>query len=465
MELIRRNSFFGSLVISYKELFPEGIDERIGVSKEHITKIGKRVSHTKENIYGWEENIISSQIDFNKPILLCLGGSGIDENKLANGIAKLSQELIGRKNINDKEVQILSAVYPKDVQMLGEERKQFKLGQKRNRVDYIYAVYDTIFLPILFSNYQKQHALFEISRNFPGVSLNIEGKSVSIPQAIQDLKIEGFDSIKKKLRNITILSHCHGSFVACELINYLREDLETLQFSNNKINELLGEITNIMLSPRDGVQRIEGPLNIGFTLASDNLEGGITEQIRKGKNTSVSDFTDKLLSNKIKGSDTFYFKYGSLYNFWDTDKFGADFRFVKDYDEDGMSYSPSDMIYREVFMGNHFHLFENYCSITGKYDEEGIGTISKNEIGRNFTKIIAKTLQNAISLSALGAKRTLKEVISNETELGFRQGTDSENPHFKNVKFDGNLEDFAHTYELKIANKVKNIPIDTQNQR
>ena len=106
MQVIEHNSyihsFAGTLVISYKELY---------------SRIGKRVPHSENNIYGWEPNIFSTQINFDNPILLCLGGAGIDDDKLANGIAKLAQELIGRTDINDKEIQLLSAVYPKNIEM------------------------------------------------------------------------------------------------------------------------------------------------------------------------------------------------------------------------------------------------------------------------------------------------------------------------------------------------------------
>ena len=426
----------GTLVISYEKLY---------------SRIGKRVPHSEDNIHGWEPNIFSSQINFDNPILLCLGGAGIDNDKLANGVAKLAQELIGRTDINDKEIQLLSAVYPKNIEMLGEERKKFSLGQERERTDYIYAIYETILFPIIISARRNNNITFSKKDNcFYFTNIKQEFKNNDFD----------FNNIKQKLRNITIFSHCHGSFVACELANYLKKDLEFYGFSKNEIDDLLSEITNIMLSPRDGVQMCKGPLNIGFTNASDNLDGGVKEPKCKGRKISVSNFTDKLLSGKIKGSDSFYFKYGSLYNFWDTDTFGANLRFVKDYDEDGMSSSPAEMIYKEIFMGNHYHIFENYCSIFGKCEEDGVGTISKNDKGRNFTKMIAKALQNAVSLSVIGAKRTFKEIMSNETELCYRQGLKENNPHFKDVQFDGTIDELKQNYE-KIFTQKKNLICDT----
>lgn len=375
--------------------------------------VGRRALRSKENIYSWEKNITPSQINFDKPIVLCLGGAGIDDDKQANGIAKVVQGMLCRKDVSDTEIQLLSVVYPKDAKMLGEERKKFSRGEPRGQIDYICRIYETVFVPVL-------RKIWNIDSN------------------------EKLEEVKRQLRNITIFSHCHGSFVACELINYLKDDIAYFKKYSPlgaKLDDLTGEITNIMLSPREGVQNSDGALNIGFTLASDNLEGGIDTPKRKGANVSISNFCDKLLSNKIKGSENFGFKYGAFYNFWDTDRFGADIKYTEDFDaeEDEMS-NMSSSIYDNIFMKNHFHLFENYCSLSGKFAEEGVGEVSKNEKGTNFTKIIARTLQNAVSLSSNNQKREVANLISNETPVNYSMGVREDNAEFFGVKFNGSLE-------------------------
>ena len=400
---------------------------------EYDSHVGKRIARTEENIYGWEKNIVSSKIDFRNPIVLCLGGAGIDDDKSANGFAKLTQGLLGRTGFNNSEIQLLSASYPKDVQKLSEERIKFSRNEPREREDYIFNIYDLLFSPI-------------------------------IKMYMQD-PVNGLKSMKSSLRNITLFSHCHGSFVACELINYFKEDIkkisQMLDVPVPDLNDLTSEITSIMLSPRDGVQNCYGPLNIGFTMASDNLGGGVRKPVCKDTNISISTFCNNLIRNKIEGSENFYHKYNTLHNFWDTDRFGADITFIEDkYSDYGMQgQGSSDMIYQNIFMGNYFHLVENYCSLNAKLDEDGVGILMKNEKGRNFTNILAKALQNAVSLSCMGAKRTLEEVISNDTELAYIQGSAANNPDFKNVQFNGSLEEFQFNYALKntLDNKGKTV--------
>ena len=91
-------------------------------------------------------------------------------------------------------------------------------------------------------------------------------------------------------------------------------------------------------------------------------------------------------------------------------------------------------------MKNHIHLFENYCSLTGKFAEEGVGEVSKNEKGTNFTKMIARTLQNAVSLSSNNQKREITNLISNETPVNYSMGVREDNAEFFGVKFNGSLE-------------------------
>ena len=395
--------------------------------------IGKRSTHSKENPYAWEKNIISSKLDFSKPIVLCLGGTGVDDDQSANGVAKIAQKLLGFNNVEDdrlKSVQLLSVVYPKDLKRLSSEREKFKRGEPRKKLDYIEGIYNTVFRPIIFP---------------------------------KDVLFESYGDVKRKLRNITILSHCHGTFVACELLDYLREDLKKISksvgTSEYLFEDLLCEITNIMLSPREGVQRAQNALNIGFTFAVDGLKGGVDDKIRKGADLEVYDFSSKLRFKKIKGSDTFYYKVGSLYSFWDTDTFGSNLDFIENSEADWGAERISELVYENFYAKEtpFYHLFDNYCDFFAKCEDDRIGRLQKNEKARNFTKIIAKVLQNSVSLSILGQKKSLNNLVSNDTQLTFYQGEPCDNLHFKDVKFDGDLEIFANNYK-----KLKKI-LDPEN--
>lgn len=424
VEQIEEHSFGVSLILSYK---PE-------------SGIGQRIARSLDNKFGWKKNVVSKQLNFDKPIVLCFGGAGIDDDKSANGIAKIVQGMLGRNNIYDNDVQLFSVVYPKDLERLGDERAKFLRGEIKKKIDYIGRIYETIFIPML---------RFIIENGDDKSSLDI---------------------VRKQFRNITIFSHCHGSFVACELINYLKEGFEILckknTISKENADSLIGEITNIMLSPRDGVQYSYGALNLGFTMATDNLEGGIKEPQRKGFNVGISNFADKLLTGKIKGCESFGFKDGAFFNFWDTDRFGADIKFIDDMD-DSFCGNVSEMIYSNIFMGNHFHLFENYCSLNGGFDEDGVGAILKNEKGKNFTYMIARALQNAVSLSLAGKKRTIENVVSNATPIIYNKGDKESNLDFFDVKFDGSLETLFANYNKMIGGSKTSLTLSeiSQNQR
>lgn len=375
--------------------------------------VGKRVLKCEKNIFGWVKNLTSEQIDFNSPIVLCLGGAGINDDKSANGFAKISQCLLGRVGVKDNDVQILGVQYPENLNRLSLERKQFRCGKPREVAEYIYGIYYTVLRPVLFD---------------------------------KDDKVRDLDTIKSMLRNITLFSHCHGTFVACEIVNYLKNDMLAVGFSDDDVKICLSEIVNIMLSPREGVHMDSGSLKIGFTLASDNLEGGVAFPKKKNINIGVSDFCDKFLSNGIKGSDCMYLKYGYLHSFFDTDTFGADIKFVEDENgEFGRAYA-SEMVYDNIFIGQIFHLVYNYCFPLKKYEESDVGYIVKNEKGINFSNMIIRALQNSVSLSMMNKKRELENVVSNDTEIVFAKGDECENFYYRDVKFKGCVEEFSKNF-------------------
>ena len=115
------HSFGGILIIEHKEK----------------SGVGKRIKRSSENVYGWEKDITKANINFENPIVLCLGGAGIDNDKEANGFAKTAQSLLGRTGIINNEVQLLSVTYPKDLQLLGDERKNLSRNEPRKRSNYI----------------------------------------------------------------------------------------------------------------------------------------------------------------------------------------------------------------------------------------------------------------------------------------------------------------------------------------
>ncbi len=387
------HSFGGTLVIKYVE----------------TSSIGKRISEYSKG--GWKKNIKPSDIDFHRPIILCLGGAGVNDDKSANGVAKIAQTMLGRIGVENDEIQIFSAIYPEkkdvtvDVDADNEKLKKKILSTTIESSDYIYDIYKTMLFPV------------------------IENKSRNDKENITSI-----------LRNITIFAHCHGSFVADKIIRYLRRDMIYSGFKQKDIKEMLSEITTVMLSPREGVEKNDLSLNLAFTLASDNLGGNITFSGYKS-NKEIENFVQKFVANKIKGKNNFCIKYNSLfYNFWDTDTFGADLNFRESRDADYFGSASNEIVHDSLFMRNDFHLLEQYYNPYSLIKDDRCGSICKNEKASNLTKIMIRSFQNAVSLSLVGEKRNVENLVSNDIHISYIQGENEDNYIFKNVEFDGKLD-------------------------
>ena len=82
--------------------------------------------------------------------------------------------------------------------------------------------------------------------------------------------------------------------------------------------------------------------------------------------------------------------------------------------------------------------------------------IPKNKNGKNFCRLVCRSIQNAVSLSAMGQKRTIEGVVSNDTPIIFKQGSKKDNPNTVGVRFDGNNTEFEKNYEKQIE-KIKKL--------
>ena len=393
------------------------------------SSIGKRISGY--NKISWKKDIKSEDIDFNNPVVLCLGGAGVNDDRSANGVAKIAQTTLGRIGVKNDEIQIFSAKYPEKKDVDVEEQQKSIVIETSN---YINDIYKIVLKPALYKNKETR-----------------EKRSK--------------EDISKILRNITIFAHCHGSFVADKIINFLKRDMIYSGFKPKEIKEMLSEITTIMLSPRAGVEKNNLSLNLGFTLASDNLGGNITFPEYK-KNKDIDNFFNKFINNKIKGNDNFCIKYNdSFYNFWSSDTFGADLTFRESRDADYIGSASNNIVHDSLFMGNDFHLIEQYYNPYAAIKDERSGGIYKNEKASNLTKIMIKTFQNAVSLSVTGEKRTINNVISNDTPVSYEQGEKDENIKFIDVKFDKNLDTLLSNYKRNKLNHLHTIKDLIQNQK
>ncbi len=359
------------------------------------SQIGRRIRKSDSNSYGWIRNLKRGEVKFNKPVILCLPGDGTQNDNSANAMAKEVETLLGRAGIAENDIQILSVHYPEDNKFYSEERKVFADNidiscEEINNPEYIKDIYVNVLQPLV---------------------INSKGQRNS------------FDEAQKKFRQLTLFSHCHGTFVASKLMNYLTEEMKKYNYSNEEINLLCEEIVNIGLSPRMGFHRKDGSMKFGFTMLDDGLNSYSFPILveNAGDDCVVSKLTLGL-EKDLNSKSYMYISGDNLkYNNIEKDQF---------------------LITNPIFM----HSLNCYTDIFYAYQNYKTKEIlTKNNVGMNLSKLIIKVFQNAVSLSKQGIKRTEENIVSNETPITFKQGEFYSNHKYINVNFIGDNNLFEQT--------------------
>ena len=387
------------------------------------SKIGRRIHKSDSNSYGWIRNLKRGEVKFNKPVVLCLPGDGTQNDNSANAMAKEVEIILGRVGVVENDIQILSVHYPENNKFYFEERKVFADNvdvscKEINNPEYIKDIYINVLQPLI---------------------INSKGQRYSFREA------------QKKFRNLTLFSHCHGTFVASKLINYLTEEMKKYYYTDEEVNLLCEEIVNIGLSPRMGFHRKDGSIKFGFTMLDDALNSYSFPILveNAGDECVVSKLAlglEKNLNDKVY----MYFSGDNLkYNNIENDQF---------------------LITNPIFM----HSLNCYTDIFYAYQNyETKEILTKNNVGMNLSKLIVKIFQNAVSLSKQGIKRTEENIVSNETPITFKQGEFYSNHKYINVNFIGDNNLFEQTLidyrkntldkRFSKANKQLNIDEESDN--
>lgn len=401
------------------------------------SNIGRRLSHSEGVPYAWKSQIQRGEIKFNKPTVLFFPGNGVKTDKRTNGEVKNIIKALGRIGVKEQDINLLSINY-NDVEFdsllileyfqNGDE----SIDEKNKNPLFFKDIYETIFQPLI---------------------INSKGGKKSI------------EDIKKSFRNITLVSHCFGSLSALFIINNIKEDMKQRGFNDNEIKDVLSELVNISISPRAGFENCDSSiLSIGFLSLDDTLKNfSIVKMEDLGvknidkKSFYYSDIGNALVNqnNNIKPNFHLYVN-GKMY----------------DYEKIGIPKLSDDKALNANFVHDLSHYIDE--------DRDGISFLTqngkdiffqtdKNSSGKNFSRIICKAMQNSVSLSMRGEKRTLDNVVSNETPITFKQGKPTENIYTTNLHFDGNNEVFRKNYDdfkfngatKKIEQKENNITINS----
>lgn len=378
-----------------------------------ITNIGRRLSHSEGVPYAWKSQIQRGEIKFNKPIVLFFPGNGVKTDKKTNGEVKNIIKALGRIGVKEQDINLLSINY-NDVEfdsLLTLEYFQNgdeSIDEKNKNPLFFKDIYETIFQPLI---------------------INSKGSKKSI------------EDIKKSFRNITLISHCFGSISVFFIINNIKKDMKQRGFNDNEIKDVLSELVNISISTRAGFENCDSSvLSIGFLSLDDHLKNfsivsmedfGV-KNIDK-KSFYYSDIGNALINKKNTNPNFHLYVNGKMYDY---EKFAV----PRLRDED--------------LNANFVHDLSDYIdedklgmSFSNQNGEETCVQIDKNSSGKNFSRLICKVMQNSVSLSMKGEKRTLDNLVLNETPITFKQGKPIENIYTTNLHFDGDNEVFRKNYD------------------
>lgn len=158
--------------------------------------------HRTEN--GWK-NVSIAEINTQKPVVLCFGGNGVVSDTFANGMNKLTENLIGVKP-KDKYIDMFSIHYGGNV---GAETGNVSDGE-------LYIIKKNLFEPLVFDKNEERLMLDEASRN---------------------------------MRNINIISNCYGAELVARLMKSLSVDMQEKGYEKSEIKEILRQVLHVSYAP------------------------------------------------------------------------------------------------------------------------------------------------------------------------------------------------------------------------
>lgn len=159
---------------------------------------------------------VTEGVDFKKPTLLALPGGSACDTRKANGFAKVAQQLIGRSEIYDDKLQIISASYPTHPDDRGRvfedgriHNQKFSSGEERNYQPYVEKL---------------------VSKSFMQLVTNEDGQRIDNEIA------------KENLRNINVLTYSFGGMIIDEIGNALYDKMVELGYATADIDDITSQL-------------------------------------------------------------------------------------------------------------------------------------------------------------------------------------------------------------------------------
>lgn len=356
---------------------------------------GLRVEKSEENPYGWID-VDLKNIDLERPTVFCISGDATCSKRDANAMAKYANKLLGRIGAeNASDVQIVS-VYFKNANRKEltnsrtclREKDKSKFTAEEQNPQYVQTLYMECFRRGLIDK---------------------RGQKRSVEDA------------QKTFRNITFLDFCHGDFVVCKLDEYMREDMKSrLGYQMADIDGVCKQLCAISIVPQDKPKKY-GFSKIGFASMDDyhyasEDAGLLTDEYELDCNeTSVLGIVERQRECRAGRSRLMY-----IDNL-------LDYNSIEDK--------------HNVWLGRTEKLHQMDVYTDMNYQNE-FGVKSKD--AENFSLMIARALQNAVSNSCENKKSAklveldVRDIFKNR-KAAYKQGTQDLNAAYLNP----NVENIA----------------------
>lgn len=376
-----------------------------------VTKLGIRCEKTTNNPNGWKE-VSPNDFSFSQPLVICLPGDGTTSARAANAMAKNAEQMLGMVGLKDheKDVQIAAVYYDNaEDNELSDSRQYFleSNGLKRKSAkEFSNEAKNPPYIHQFYQDYLK-----------PAISTPEENRLTS-------------EQAMKNMRKINILAHCHGSFFASKLEEIIKEDMSRLGYEPKESKEILSQLAVISISPRANFEKSQAS-QIAFAALDDyHFYDSNVVAVKNAYN---------LADENVLESTTGVFSMPGP--FIDTKSDTAQL-----YAVDKMLKFNSE---EAAFKANLGHGTEALHTIDAYINPEYSCDLGhKSQVGKNFSQMIAKSLQNAVSNScdnyqSQDFSKISKQSLLADRKASYKQGNSAQNQNFLDLEI-GKIVKNAH---------------------
>ena len=214
-------------------------------------EIGLRTEKTEDNKFGWS---IVDKVPYDEPCVLCLGGDGTNNDRAANGNAKIIEEDILRPM--GIKIPVFSVKYNLSQNSAPTSRgiafSKYHENSLNSKTDD-----DKIYHKADVDDYHPQyidelyHKVLE-----PRITLTNGKGKIATEEAC------------RRMRMMTIVAHCHGGYVALELEKKLISEMHKIGYTTNEQKQILSQMLTIAHSPACALGVAKSQM-ISFITAAD----------------------------------------------------------------------------------------------------------------------------------------------------------------------------------------------------